>query len=730
MAYPFSYMPKLAPGRHRVGLLDIAEFSQPFEATYVNEAGLVVTVPPNTPRFEGGELLIERATSNIFAKPDDLADPVWIKADVSLSGADGNLVPDTAEPTGSGGGWTAGPDLALAGVVMGPTGSLDGSAYISEVAGANGLSWSAALDAATRYKFSVWARVLTGDSPSEGALMRASIGGEVLGGLTFAQAGVLGGWVRFFMDFTTGADGLHTIELGAGWANGANIAFAQPRLKSAPADDLSDLTPNDPLITTPDGKNNALKVARGNLVLSQAVNAVMGVNYAPSLWVYYPAGADTTVTIGDEFAVVSQPVRASASWQRLLFGAFTKVGGGSTVSIRCPALDAPLWLWWPQLEPGFASLAGVDADVAAFGGSWDFVGPNIVRVGTTLSPEGTMDAVVYQSSAEGNSFVGRSVVLEPLTQYRFSVWTRLVSGDAPTHRAALIVDSSNDVAPALAGSMRPAINAKPPGPEWAEQEITFTTAASIRDSFAYFAIDWETGAQVAYWRPLLTRISGVTPTSMVRTRRANDVAYLAEFVARHTPNMQPLRNSHEADTLESELKALFIDLLGQYVRPGERLTNTVGVPHIGGFSQVERAVSAEGLALQRRGDEAAMRYVFRSWRARNPKRGLHMLRTYLQLLWPNSWEMHQQWQKNGEPYTSELSDTDEGDHFLTSRVNVFVHTATTDGSDVASVAPSLRSVVPARIVLNVQVITRNQIDAGVCMAGAGALFHKFTGAFV
>jgi hypothetical protein len=216
----------------------------------------------------------------------------------------------------------------------------------------------------------------------------------------------------------------------------------------------------------------------------------------------------------------------------------------------------------------------------------------------------------------------------------------------------------------------------------------------------------------------------------MKGRRANDVAYLSEFVARYTPDMQPLRESHEADTLESELKALFIELLGDFVRPAERLTNTVGIPHIGAFTQVERAVGAEGLALQRRGDQNAMRYVFRSWRARNPKRGLHMLKTYLQLLWPNGWEMHQQWHKNGAPYTSDMSDTDEGDHYLTSRVMVFVHTATTDGSDVASVAPSLRSVVPARIVLSVQVLTTNRIDAGLLLAGVGALFHNVTGTFL
>lgn len=572
MAYPFAYTPRLQPGRHKIALNEITEFSQPFETTYVDEAGRIAIAPPNTPRFENGELLIERASYNAFASPDSLTAPHW---------------------------------------------------------------------------------AITGDTLA-----------------------------------------------------------------------------NDPAVVSPDGLNGALRVNAPDMTMAQAIALQIGTNYAPSVWAYYPEGADALVTIGDAVMAVSQTVRASSQWVRLSFDAFTKIGSVAEVSIHCPTRDMPLWLWWPQLEPGFSALSGPDADVAASGGSWDFIGPNITRVGFTLSPEGTNDAVVYQSSAMGNSFIGRRVQLEPLTSYRFTVWTRLVSGVAPKHRCALVVDSSNDLNPAFVNNIKPIVTAKPPAPEWAEQVMTFSTTESIRDSFAYFAVDWETDAHVAYWRPVLTRQSGVTPTSVIRDKRANDVAYLAEFVARYTPDMRPLRESHEADALESELKAMFIDLLDEFVRPAERMTNTVGIPHIGAFAQMERAVSSEGLALQRRGDQNAMRYVFRSWRARNPKRGLHMLRTYLQLLWPNGWEMHQQWSKNGVPYTSELSETDEGDHFLTSRVMVFVHTATTDGADVASVAPSLRSVVPARIVLSVQVLTQNQIEAGLLVAGVGSVFQTVIGTFL
>lgn len=193
--------------------------------------------------------------------------------------------------------------------------------------------------------------------------------------------------------------------------------------------------------------------------------------------------------------------------------------------------------------------------------------------------------------------------------------------------------------------------------------------------------------------------------------------------------LAPLQNSHEADGLEAELKALFKLMFDGQIRPAERTINTVGTPHIGPFDQVERAVKSEGLALQRRGGEDAMRYLFRAWRARNPKRGLHMLRAYLQVLWPNGWTMDQMWQDKAQPYPL-LTKTNEGNHFLTSRVNVQISSAISDGSDVAAAAPSLRSVLAARFLLNVSLKQQSEAPLDIATAYyAGALVQSFTGDF-
>lgn len=199
------------------------------------------------------------------------------------------------------------------------------------------------------------------------------------------------------------------------------------------------------------------------------------------------------------------------------------------------------------------------------------------------------------------------------------------------------------------------------------------------------------------------------------------------------PALAPLVNSYEADQIETELKAMFIDLFNTYIRPTERLVNTAGTPHLGPFSQVEQAVKAEGLALVRRSnaDEEAMRYVFKSWRARNPKRGLHMLRVYLQMLWPNSWTMDQMWQDTGVAYPTALVPADGGHHFLTSRLNVTVSNSYSDGSDVATVAPALRSAIPARMLLKVTVKQQLSSELGLApVLYSMTSFQSYTGNFV
>lgn len=170
------------------------------------------------------------------------------------------------------------------------------------------------------------------------------------------------------------------------------------------------------------------------------------------------------------------------------------------------------------------------------------------------------------------------------------------------------------------------------------------------------------------------------------------------------PTLRPLSNSHEYDGLEADVKRLAIDLITR-MRSAERDVNVSGAPHLGSFTLVERRVKADGLALYRRGDEPAMRYLYRAWVGRNPKRGLHFLRAYLQLLWPNSWSCEQLWQAknltypNGLAKESELGANPEITHFITNRVEVRLTDPSITPNQLLQVLRPLRSTLGAKFLL-------------------------------
>lgn len=194
------------------------------------------------------------------------------------------------------------------------------------------------------------------------------------------------------------------------------------------------------------------------------------------------------------------------------------------------------------------------------------------------------------------------------------------------------------------------------------------------------------------------------------------------------PDLYPLRASHEADAVESDLKQIFLDLFDDHLRVPERDINVFGMAHLGSFSLIERVVTGEGLALYRKADEFAMRYLYRAWRARNPKRGLHFLRTYLRLLWPDGNRCEQLWQRKSLPYPTGLiareliPDTDpHARHILTSRISVEIDEPGEQGAGLLRVLPALRSVVAARFILVIS-IARSFANAdanGLALANGG-----------
>lgn len=187
-----------------------------------------------------------------------------------------------------------------------------------------------------------------------------------------------------------------------------------------------------------------------------------------------------------------------------------------------------------------------------------------------------------------------------------------------------------------------------------------------------------------------------------------------------TPVLEPVKAFHDADELEAQFKALSADVFKQYLRFVEREINAYGMPHLASFEQVERWVKADGLAMVRGSQEDPMRYLFKAWRGQNPKRGLHFLRTYLQLLWPGGWDAEQQWQRKNATYPTALSSGPELaiqkitnprlTHFLTSRLNVDITAQGESGDGLAQVARSLRYICGAKFLVNLRVLRRGKTD--------------------
>lgn len=178
------------------------------------------------------------------------------------------------------------------------------------------------------------------------------------------------------------------------------------------------------------------------------------------------------------------------------------------------------------------------------------------------------------------------------------------------------------------------------------------------------------------------------------------------------PALGPLVNSAKFNDIESELKQIFLDLFSTYLRASERDLNVYGAAHLGSLDLLTKRIKEDGLAVF--GDDInAVNYLYRAWNFRNPKRGMIFLRTYLQLLWPNSFTIDQLWQKKGVPYPTALSargditDADpETNYYLTSRIRVSIDDADETGDSATRVLPALLSVLAARFLIELQVLKR------------------------
>ena len=189
-----------------------------------------------------------------------------------------------------------------------------------------------------------------------------------------------------------------------------------------------------------------------------------------------------------------------------------------------------------------------------------------------------------------------------------------------------------------------------------------------------------------------------------------------DFPNANLPSLTPLANSQGQliSDYENQLRNLFIELFNQLIAENAFDENVLGAMHLGSLDLVKKAINADGLILLA-GDreETATRYLIRAWKGRNANgRGLHFLRTYLQILFPNSWSVYQLAQHKSFPYPTKLINAYgiDSNYYLTSRISISLDYKKVTDSQLSSMKPVLRSVIPARLTLDFSLLVISECD--------------------
>ena len=119
---------------------------------------------------------------------------------------------------------------------------------------------------------------------------------------------------------------------------------------------------------------------------------------------------------------------------------------------------------------------------------------------------------------------------------------------------------------------------------------------------------------------------------------------------------------------------------------------------------MRKSINTDGISLlQSNVEEATTRYLYRAWKSGDvQKRGLHILRVYVKLLFGSLAEVTQLQHSIHEPYPTKLVEYKPGDpllpdHYLTSRVYVDIDSSFADES-IKRIASSVQSILAARFV--------------------------------
>lgn len=193
--------------------------------------------------------------------------------------------------------------------------------------------------------------------------------------------------------------------------------------------------------------------------------------------------------------------------------------------------------------------------------------------------------------------------------------------------------------------------------------------------------------------------------------------------------LEPLVKQQEYDQLESEWRQIFITVFEQTLAPKMRDLLTYGSPHLGSLDVMKQFTTYEGLSSLRSDVyNYRLSYLLKAWRAKNPKRGFHFLHTFLQMLYPNNFNVLQMWQQTDQPYPLVLRDEyamkqSGHPHWLTSRVVVEVSDWTETGDNLVKYQPELQAIIGARFLLMASML--RQLDETSLKLASGFTAFNF-----
>lgn len=195
--------------------------------------------------------------------------------------------------------------------------------------------------------------------------------------------------------------------------------------------------------------------------------------------------------------------------------------------------------------------------------------------------------------------------------------------------------------------------------------------------------------------------------------------------------LYPLVEQKEFEQLEAEIKEAFVEVYQQMLGQKMRDLLHYGSPHLANnLELLKKFFLADGLAIPRADTEIQyLQHLMKAWRIKNPKRGFHFLRTYLQMLYPNNFRITQLWQESSRPYPTALSSEEEAKrkgtpHWLTSRVKIEVTDWEETGDGLFQYRPTLQAILGARFLLELYVL-REFGNKQPTEIGMGAAFSAF-----